>query len=270
MMNRRDTRHRQTGFTLIELMVVLAITGLITVLAVVGYHQGLYREYWLSQQMRSVVNALHVAQWRALQNKANFIIKTGDSTGTPEATWYPQVTFVTTEKHNFVVGDIVAFSNLTAHASLNMGRYYVSSIGPPNDTFTIDWFTEISTQDTDPGSSSTERPTVMNTRSASQLIIMKRSYVNAQNAATQKTLLLDPQNFIYNDNELRIWDANATTLSLAQIDDQTYQITLGFDGRGLPANPAGYRLALGRTPADKVIRKLILVSPTGKIGPGGS
>lgn len=266
----RKMRHGKEGFTLIELMVVLGITGLFVVLAVMGYNRGILLEYAVSQQMRSMVNAIHVAQWRALQNKNSAFIQQGQSTGTliQPGNWYPEVTFDTVTPHGLLVGDMVIFTNLAQHTSMNVGRYYVASI-PTTTQFKIDCYTQVPStdMDTDPGALSTERPAVLNTRTASTLILMKSSYVKAQGQPLQSQLLADPQNFVYNDTIIRVWDMNAT-FNASQVDAQTFQIQLAFDARGFPANPAGYQLALGKAPADQVIRKRITVSPTGKIGPG--
>jgi prepilin-type N-terminal cleavage/methylation domain-containing protein len=271
MMKRSEMKRLNTGFTLVELMAVLAVTGILAMLAVLGYNRGIYKEYVLSQQMRSLVNAIHVAQWRALQNKFSVPITTGQSTGAKidPGGWYPQVTFDTSTKHGFAVGEMVIFANLNAHTSLNVGRYYVASV-PADTQFTVDWFTQIEDTDLDqPQLGSTEVPTVFNTKTSSQIILMKRSYVNSlTTAAERKKVLEDPQSFVYDDVEIRVWDANDTTLTALQIDDVGYQVTIAFDGRGLPTNPAGYQLALGKSQADKVVRKFVTVSPTGRIAPG--
>lgn len=266
----REIRRGNKGFTLIELMVVLGITGVFVVLALMGYNRGIYLEYAVSQQMRSMVNAVHVAQWRALQNKNSAFIQQGQSTGSviQPGNWFPEVTFDTVTPHGLQVGDMVIFANLSQHTSMNVGRFYVSSITTTTQ-FKVDWYTQVSSADldTDPGAPSTERPAVLNTKTASTLTLMKQSYVKAQAQPLQSQLLADPQNFVYNDTVIRVWDMNAS-FNASQVDAQTYQIILAFDSRGFPANPAGYQLALGKAPADQVIRKRITVSPTGKIGPG--
>jgi prepilin-type N-terminal cleavage/methylation domain-containing protein len=268
----RPAKGKDAGFTLVELMVVLAITLVFATIATVGYRQGVYREYALSQQTRSLVNALHVAQWRALQNKISVIITTGTSTDSVAGTdWYKTVTFVTATDHNFVTGDTAIFANLNSHLGMNVGRYYVTYLNATS--FRCDYYTQVAAaaQDTDPGSGSTARPAAMNMRTTSQLILMKQSFVDAHDNLTVPTkaeLLNDPQNFIYNDVEMRLWDGTNTTLTEINLDDSTYQFIVAFDSRGFPTNPAGYQIAVGKAPANLKTLKYITISPTGKISPG--
>jgi Tfp pilus assembly protein FimT len=263
---------RNKGFTLVELMVMLAVTLIFVSMGLVGYRQGLYREYALSQQMRSLVNALHVAQFRALQNKNNVIITTGTSTDpVAGSNWYATVTYVTATNHNFVTGDIAIFANLSAHMGMNVGRYYVTVLDPTS--FKCAYYSQVpaATQDTDPGLGSTSRPLAMNMRTASQLVLMKKSFVDAHSTSTTPTkneLLNDPQNFIYNDVEMVVWDGSNTSLSTTTLDTSSYQVTVSFDSRGFPTNQAGYQIAVGKAPSDLVTRKSITISPTGKISPG--
>ena len=266
-------KRRNAGFTLVELMVVLGITGVMVVMGVMGYNSGMYREYGLSQQMRSTVNALHMAQWRALQNKTSVEISTGTSTGTvmKPGDWYPEITFVTSTDHGFSNGDIVAFANLTAHTALNVGRYYVNVDPAKPKEFTIDWYTQVEPTKVDvpPVPPSTDPvPVAINTRASSQLVLMKRSYVNAQTSTEQAKIMNDPKNLIYEDSKLLIWDATDTTLNVAAVEAYDYQVTVAFDYRGMPTNQGGYQLAVGKVPANLKVLKLITVSPTGRIVPG--
>ncbi len=192
---RRPTKHEDAGFTLVELMVVLAVTLILAMMAVVGYKEGVYREYSLSQQARSLVSALHVAQWRALQNKRTVLISSGTSTDAVGGTdWYETVTFVTPTDHNFQTGDIAIFSNLDAHMGMNVGKYYVTVL--TSTSFKCDYYSQVAGVDSDPGVGSPSRPVAMNLRAASQLILVKQAYVDALDETTtpkKSEVLNDPQ-----------------------------------------------------------------------------
>jgi hypothetical protein len=155
-----------------------------------------------------------------------------------------------------------------------VGRYCVTSVGMGSTatTFQVSYVSQIPPNVNDiptspPYPSPAPVPMVRNATGASKLVIMKRSAVNDPGE------LADPQNFVYNDQEIFIWVTLGNANPSGAPTDATYTLTLRFTSRGLPADPAGYQLAVGDSPADYGSAnpgKLITVTPTGKISPGSS
>lgn len=243
------------GFTLAELMVVIAVWGIMAALALLAYRQGLYREYDVSKEMRSLVNAIQLARMRAIESNTISTITQGVSSTSAGSGWYSKVTF-TAPNHGLQTGDCVIFSGLSAHSGMNVGTYSVTVSG--TDTFVCDYYSKVPTTSVDSAGA-----VARNVSRAAQLVIMKQS------ANPTQAQLDSPGTFAYNDKQVMVWDAADTTLNSTTLAGSGYQVTVGFDSRGFAVNPAGYQLAVAVAPAaDMVARKRIRVSPMGKVSPG--
>ena len=291
------TQGRTGGFTLVEVIVLLFIMAILAAFAVAGYRQGLFREYAQSAQIRAMVNALHLAQWRALKGGTAIPIIQGTSVTLSDA-WYHEVEITTAFAHSFKVGDWVSFSDIASlppgaigHSGLNVGRYCVLSVGGglSPTTFRVSYLSQVPPAVSDipqspPYPSPAPVPMVRNATGAAKLVIVKSSQIRSMLSSGGPTLeaqaqgiTSDPQNFVYDDSSMFVWGYTGSGYASPEVvnlpENPTYALTVRFNSRGLPADPAGYQLAVGNNPSEFGAghpRKIITITPTGKINPGAS
>ncbi|MBI5572122.1 MAG: prepilin-type N-terminal cleavage/methylation domain-containing protein [Desulfomonile tiedjei] len=283
----------QAGFTLVELVVVLGMIAIMAAMALAAWRQGLFREYAQSAQIRALTNALHLAQWRALKGGISIPIAAGTSTDTVTSggeLWYNRVQFQTVFPHDFKVGDWVSFSDIASlppgsigHSGLNVGRYSVTAIVDQyNFKISSTGLFDATMNDipqSPPYPSPAPVPMVRNATGAAKLVLMKKSTIRAMLTVSGEAaaLIANPQNFVYDDSHTFIWGYTASGAGSPEVSgvptDPEYTVTVRFNSRGLPADPAGYQLAVGKDPSEfgaALPKKIITITPTGKINPGGS
>jgi prepilin-type N-terminal cleavage/methylation domain-containing protein len=145
----------QRGFTILEVVVAVAVMGILVAIFMGTYRAGFYRGYAISTEARSLTSALNLARMRATQKRLALSITESacagtaitDNTTTPATIWYPSVQFKGTSPvpMGFQAGDYVVFSNLDL-LSLNGGSIRINSIEKQDDDTTTapnfeTWFT---------------------------------------------------------------------------------------------------------------------------------
>ncbi len=243
------TRSRQRGFTLIELMVVVAVLGTIAVMTVGLYRQGLLRESARSKIARGLVSSLHLARVRALSNLAVVSITSGtfDSVNT--------AIIFTAANHGLSTGDYVTFTDLDVHAAMNGGAYYVTTLDA--NRFRCLHYTTLA------GSNSKGVARCLNR--AGKLVIWKRSSFEttfstpAERAQQQES----GENFVYDDTQFLVWNGLDTSATQA-----ASYFTVSFSSRGFASDTAGYQIVVGTNPPTTGKAKYVTIFPSGKVQPG--
>jgi prepilin-type N-terminal cleavage/methylation domain-containing protein len=257
-------RHSESGFTLIELMVVSTIAAVIVAVSVVAYRQGFTREYTLSQQARSLTMALQYVRMQALENK-NTITITNANSFDQTGSWFRKIAF-TANDHGVKAGDYVAVAGLRTAVStdtLSAGTFYVSA--STANSFDCVYY----------HSDSVMVPPAPNvaigrnlTRTA-QLSIQKKGslYVGGVTEDERNARYKNPQIFIYDESKFIVWDPNDVT---AMVDTAalTYTPVPAFSSRGFSSDETGYQLRIALIPSKTDAFRIIRISPFGQVGMG--
>jgi prepilin-type N-terminal cleavage/methylation domain-containing protein len=260
-------RHSESGFTLIELMVVSTIAAVIVAVSVMAYRQGFTREYALSQQARSLTMALQYARMQALENKNTIPIVTAQSID-QAGTWFRKIVF-TANDHGVQPGDYVAVAGLRTAVStdtLSAGTFYVSASTP--SSFDCVYY----------HSDSVMVPLAPNvalarnlTRTA-QLSIQKKGYIDTLPETERNARYKNPQVFVYDQNKFTICDRSDfdDTQGIPKTDTAvlSYSPVPAFSSRGFSSNEAGYDLRVTSVPPKPHSFRIIRISPFGQVGMG--
>ncbi len=201
------------GLTILELMVGLAIIGLLTAIFLGFYKKGFSREYELSTTARSLAAALNMTRMRAMES--GLAVKLTGCTGTvSQNTWTFTFTgtssvpsgFTTTPGGNSasIPSDpvFVTFSNLDPlnirelNGGMNGGAFMISNVTETVSsdqttytvTFTCSFYVQPSSVGPQPpytyGSGTRPPAFARNLRRSAQLIILKKSAVNWSDSST--------------------------------------------------------------------------------------
>jgi prepilin-type N-terminal cleavage/methylation domain-containing protein len=242
-------RSRQEGFTLVELMVVVAVVGVVAALTVGLYRQGLLTESAKSRISRGLVTSLHLARIRGLNNLAVVPITNGtyDSVNT--------VVVFTAANHGLSTGDYVTITHLDTHASMNGATYYVTVLDV--NRFQCLHYTTIAGNDT------TGRARCLN--KAGKLVIWKRSAFESTYVTQTEQLqqMENDENFIYDDAQFLVWNGLDATATQAASN-----FTVSFTSRGFASVIAGYQIVVGTNPPASGREKIVTIFPSGKVQPG--
>lgn len=242
-------RSKQEGFTLIELMITVAIVGVVAAMTAAFYRQGLLTESEQSKITRNLVNSLHLARVRALNNLAVVPI----TNGTYDA---PNTMVVfTSANHGLSTGDYVTFTLLDVHAAMNGATYFVTKLDA--DRFQCLHYTTASGNDTTGSARCINR--------ASKLVIWKRSAFKAAYAtqADQLKQLENDENFVYDDTRFLAWLAADETATKA-----ANSFTVSFNSRGYASVNTGYQVIISAKPLKPGSYKMVTVVPSGRVQPG--
>jgi prepilin-type N-terminal cleavage/methylation domain-containing protein len=243
------TRSRQQGFTLIEMLTVMAVLGVVAVMTMGLYRQGLLRESAQSNLARGLVASLHLAKIRGLNNLAVVPITNGtyDSANTA-------VVFTATN-HGLSTGDYVTFTDLDVHAAMNGGSYYVTTLNA--NQFRCLHFSVMV------GSDTTGVARCLNR--AGKLVIWKRSAFETAfpTTAEQAQQQFSGENFVYDDTQFLVWNGLDATATQAA----TY-FTVSFTSRGFASVTTGYQVVVGTNPPRTGREKYVTILPSGKVQPG--
>ncbi|MBI5251600.1 MAG: prepilin-type N-terminal cleavage/methylation domain-containing protein [Desulfomonile tiedjei] len=253
-------KNSNEGFTLVELMIVGTIMAVIVSISFMAYQQGVKRQYGLSQQSRTIANALMLARMQALENKMAIKV-TGARSIDLVGKWYTKVQ-LTAANHGVKRDDYVAISGLTlldtstgSTETPSTGAYYVS--GVTGGTFDCVYYHSDSVKET-------TGTVARNLTRAAQLIIQKKSFVKTLSQAEQKARYESGQFFIYDDNNYLVWDL-ADQLAGVDTNATDYSPVVGFTTRGFSASEAGYQLRLTNIPLKPDDFKIISVNAFGQV-----
>ncbi|AFM25807.1 pilus assembly FimT family protein [Desulfomonile tiedjei] len=259
-------RHRENGFTLIELMVVSTIAAVIVAVSLVAYRQGITREYALSQQARSLTMALQYVRMQALENKNTIRIVNATSFDQTGA-FFRKIAFAATD-HGVKVGDYVAVAGLRSAVSsdtLSAGTFYVSAA--TTSTFDCVYYHSDSVM----VPPSPEVAVARNLTRTAQLTIQKKSFIDtvssSEKEAFEAARSKNPQIFIYDETKYIIWDPNDVA-AMIDTSASTYTPVPAFSSRGFAADETGYQLRIALIPSKTESYKIIRISPFGQVGMG--
>lgn len=219
---------RGEGFTLAELMIVLAVISIITVVAITSFRSGLYANYAVSQTARKLIVALQETRMRAFQNERISRVNSVTAVGT-ESQY--QVTLMGTENVFQTVGDYAAFSGLSYPVGMNGGAYYVLAVSTGANAITVAYPGDASSAVT------TETPIAKNISQAATLRIRKRVSRDEGPPGHGE--------FVYDSERMGIWiegDYSPFPGGGTEPDPRP----IAFNSRGFAADPNGYRIIIAR------------------------
>lgn len=217
------------GFTLAELMIVLAVISTITVVAIMSFKGGLYANYALSQTARKLIISLQETRMRAFQNERISRVSTVTAIGT---SGQYQVTLMGTE-NVFEAADYAAFSGLSYPVGMNGGAYYVQTVSTGANAITVAYPGDANSVVT------TETPIAKNITRAATLTIRKRMSRDEAPAGYGE--------FVYDGERMGIWiEGNYTATPGGTLQPYDVDNIVGFNSRGFAANSDGYRIIIAR------------------------
>lgn len=249
--------NRQEGFTLAELLVVMAVAAIMVVAIMMSYRIGFMREAALSSDARSLVTALNYARIRGLENKDFARVITSASINgqtdpaNPDVMWYGTVEFLLqADKESdlkYLDNDFVTFTGLEdPHTDLNdmahrihpkTGTDFVPQ--PDGDKWKLSVIVEFPTSvetTTQPSSSTPEAAFMKCLSRASKLIIRKESALDPAERAEGRFDGLGY--FVYKDAQVKIVMEPPFTGGTIPEDS----ILVAFDSMGFATRAEGYRL----------------------------
>lgn len=286
-------RNRESGFTMGELLVVVAVAGIISALLVGGYRLGLLREAAMSADARSLVSALNYTRVRGLEDRSfarviNIYVDGGvPDPNNPDVTWYSKmICKLEAEKESdlkFYEGDFVSFTGMEKqpYIDLNEMAHVIHPISgsdfvpvkvsdPPDErwnlTVTLEFPSSVESGGDELTNYNPSSAFLKCLSRASQLVIRKQSTIDPTDAKFSK-----PGYFVYHDNQVRV--ALEPPLAGGVVSDDS--IIVSFDSQGFSTREEGYRLwvmrardnpvdALDATKRDKMQLKVVNVTPLGR------
>ena len=219
---------RGEGFTLAELMIVLAVISIITVVAITSFRSGLYANYAVSQTARKLIVALQETRMRAFQNERISRVNSVTAVGTENQY---QVTLMGTE-NVFEAADYAAFSGLSSPVGMNGGAYYVLAVSKGANAITVAYPGDANSAVT------TETPIAKNISRAATLTIRKRESRDEGPPGYGE--------FVYDSERMGIWIEGDYSPSPGGPAEPAEPMTVAFNSRGFAADPNGYRIIIAR------------------------
>ncbi len=253
-------RNREHGFTVGELIVVVAIASIIAVMLFGGYRLGLLRDAALSADARSLVSALNYARVRGIEDRAfarvvNISVDGAEpDPDNPGVTWYSKMIFKLEAEEEpdlkYLDGDFVTFTGMEKPPFVDLndmshtihpvsGSDFIPSQSGDkwNLNVMIEFPSSIETGGDEVTTYDPKAAFMKCLSRASKLVIRKQSTIDKTDPrfATR-------QYFVYHDNQVRI--AMEPEESGGAIPDDS--IIVSFDSLGFATRDEGYRLWLMR------------------------